>query len=669
MELSSILLPTTINTYVYHPLPEGCVRFLELFPDTTDAPLRCRILTCYLDDAPPYEALSYVWGPQEPLYDLQCSDVSPSVFLIGPNLHSALLHLRFNPTVNPHPRLLWVDRVCINQDDVTERASQVLLMRYIYRRCREGLVWLGQEDQNTKDAFECARYIHENALGRQTPWKSLSRFRSPPVSLVKLSDTLRSIVELTYKTWFERAWTFQEAILPSTVSLVCGNSSMPVEWLGSCVEPAVQNVHEIFSVSARLVFSTRKIKDTFLEDSGRLPPDDLERLLSFRREAKASDPRDIIFSLLGLFSPSVSLSLSPDYLISVKGLFTCVAKHIMLESQELRILCSVESPKHLKAEALPSWVPDWRAVPESYRNVLHDRNPRSGYQATRGSVYSYDPSPDAYELYVYGILIGSINQAGRFNHFHSISDFNLADRYIHTNQPITTALRQAQTLDFDVAYEVIPAEHEDRGSLAAFYDLPTGPNFRRTKCNQCPIAHAMPIISMEDAREDSLLHCITQNCSQDMESRAFFTTDSRYLGFGPACTAAGDQVFLLIGSDVPFVLRPAGEKFELVGACYVHGVMYGEGLHQDFDFNNQIYPGSTPGGEWDFSDHKVKPAIWMTVAANGDVLHDNGSIWDRLATARSNGAAQESRREIRRLLLCEEERDPVLIEAGKIILK
>jgi hypothetical protein len=346
-----------------------------------------------------------------------------------------------------------------------------------------------------------------------------------------------------------------------------------MEWLKSCSEPAVQIVHQIFSGIAQLVFATREIKDTFLEDSGRLPPDDLERLLSGRWEAKASDPRDIIFFLLGLFSPSVSLSLSPDYSISVRDLFTSVAKHIMLESQELRILCSTESPKHLKAEALPSWVPDWRAVLESYRNVLHDRNPRSGYQATRGSVYSYDPSSDAYELHLYGILIGSINQAGRFNDFHSISDFTLADRYIYTNQPITTALRQAQTIDKDTAYGVIPAEHEDRGSLAAFYDLPTGPYFGRTKCNQCPIAHAMPIISMDNTREDPRLHTVSRDCRQNVESRAFFTTDSRYLGFGPDCTAAGDQVFLLIGSHMPFVLRPAGEKFELVGACYVHGIM------------------------------------------------------------------------------------------------
>lgn len=121
-----------------------------------------------------------------------------------------------------------------------------------------------------------------------------------------------------------------------------------------------------------------------------------------------SDPRDYIFSLLGLFSPSVSLSITPNYSVSVKDLFTTVAKYILRESVGLRILCSVESPKHLEEESFPSWVPDWRASPESLRNVLHDRNPMSGYRATRASDLHYNPSPNVDELYLDGIPIGAV---------------------------------------------------------------------------------------------------------------------------------------------------------------------------------------------------------------------------------------------------------------------
>ncbi|KIW34735.1 uncharacterized protein PV07_01493 [Cladophialophora immunda] len=335
----------------------------------------------------------------------------------------------------------------------------------------------------------------------------------------------------------------------------------------------------------------------------------------------------------------------------VKQLFTKVTKYIIRISGSLRILCSVESPKYVERDALSSWVPDWRAPRESIRNVLHDRNPRSGYRATMNSVHEFDYTADSDELQVNGIAIGIVSQAGRYNDFHTLSDFNLQRRYGHTNQPITTALRQAQTLSFDIDVQpphIVGAGHPQRRSLAAFYDLP-GRDFHRQECDQCPNAHPMPILSMENASQDPDLFSIARSCLENVSSRAFFATNTNYVGFGPTCTAPGDQVYLLLGSDVPFILRPAGEKFKLVGACYVHGIMYGEGLHRDIMINHQFYPGSIPGSDWDFSnDRLVTPATWKSEPEGGGNL------------ARTNG---------RRFWLCQEERDPLLIEAQRVVLR
>ena len=666
-----------MEDYVYQPLADGYIRLVEVLSDTIEAPLQCRIFPCRLEDAPSlnYEALSYVWGPQEPLYDLLCRDVKlrfkPRVLRIGPNLHDALLHLRFHPSVNTNPRVLWVDRICINQDDIEERASQVQLMHAIYRRCRQALVWLGMEDSNTEEAFECARFIHKNGFVEETPWESLALFRSPAVSFAHLSNILSVLAELTYRPWFDRAWTFQEVILPCTVLLVCGKISMALECLDASRLPASRHGSAWFSGQSDLIYATRKIEDTFLEDLGRLPADDLGYLLIFRREAKMSDPRDYIFSLLGLFSPSVSLSLSPNYSISVKDLFTAVAKHIIRASGEMRILCSVESPKHVDGEAFPSWVPDWRASSESLQNVLHDSNLNSPYRATRDSVLDYDPSSNGNELHLYGIPIGAVDQAGRYKDVHSISEFNLGSRYDRTKQPITAALRQAQTLDYtNVVYQMIGVKHPARNRLADFFDIPLKARVRRRKCKQCPIAHTMPILSMEKAEQNPALHEIVQGCSENMRSRAFFTTDSRYIGFGPNRTAAGDQVFLLIGSNVPFILRPAGEKFELVGACYAHGIMYGEGLSENVYINNQFYPGSVQGGTWDFSKGKVPPAEWRTIEENSDNSHIGGFVCHELAPTTSNIMNEELKGlKTRKYWLCEEGRNPVLINTKRVVIK
>ena len=665
-------IPAEINPYVYEPLADGYIRLVELFSDTFDTPLQCRIFPCHLKDAPlvPYEAISYVWGPQEPLYDLLCGDVNPRLLRVGPNLRDALLHLRFHPSINTNPRVLWVDRICINQDDIEERASQVQLMHAVYRRCRQALVWLGMDDSNTEEAFECARFIHKNDFERETPWESMALFRSPAVSFPDLRNYLSLLAKLTDRPWFERAWTFQEVILPSTVSLVCGRSSMALECLEASWEPAFHQTGVLFVGQVTLIFAIRKVEDTFLEDGGRLPADELERLLSFRREAKMSDPRDYIFSLLGLFSPSVSRSLSPSYSTSVKDLFTAVAKHIIRASGELRILCSVESPKHVDGEAFPSWVPDWRASSESLRNVLHDRNPRSPYRATRESVLDYDPSTNGDRLHLYGIPIGAVDQSGRYNDFHSISDFNLGSRYDHTNQPITAALRQAQTLERDVAYERIGIKHPDRRILADFFDIPMKSRIRRRKCKQCPISPTLPALPMEKAKEHIYTAQLFRECSKNIKSRAFFTTDSRYLGLGPTCTAAGDQIFLLIGSDLPFILRPAGNEFELVGACYVHGIMYGEGLCQNFYINKQFYPGSVPRGTWDFSFEKVPTAEWRNIEENSDDSHIGGSVCHELTPTTWNTASEKLKDlKTRRYLLCEDGRSPVLINTKRVIIK
>ena len=60
---------------------------------------------------------------------------------ITKNLSNALVSLR-----RPYEsRLLWVDALCINQDDVEERSQQVSIMGRIYKEARMVLVYLGEE--------------------------------------------------------------------------------------------------------------------------------------------------------------------------------------------------------------------------------------------------------------------------------------------------------------------------------------------------------------------------------------------------------------------------------------------------------------------------------------------------------------------------------------------
>jgi hypothetical protein len=51
-------------------------------------------------------------------------------------------------------RTIWVDAIYINQEDLSERAIQVLLMREIYANARQVLIWLGEEEDCDEHAFE-----------------------------------------------------------------------------------------------------------------------------------------------------------------------------------------------------------------------------------------------------------------------------------------------------------------------------------------------------------------------------------------------------------------------------------------------------------------------------------------------------------------------------------
>lgn len=92
-----------------------------------------------LANAPAYKALSYAWGDPE---DVQTITVDNVYVKVTKNLASFLWQIRQD--LDPGMvLLLWIDAICINQQDIEERNQQLLLMRRIYERAETTIVWLG----------------------------------------------------------------------------------------------------------------------------------------------------------------------------------------------------------------------------------------------------------------------------------------------------------------------------------------------------------------------------------------------------------------------------------------------------------------------------------------------------------------------------------------------
>jgi len=144
------------DVYGLHRLPPDskCIRVLDILPatpDTNTEPIRCALRVIDLDDRPQFTALSYVWGkdPPTPQYFIECGEAKLQVTA---NCRSALRHLR----EKLGGLTIWVDAVCINQNDSVEKSQQIPLMSDIYRIATFVYVWLGEGTPETDRAM---RYL------------------------------------------------------------------------------------------------------------------------------------------------------------------------------------------------------------------------------------------------------------------------------------------------------------------------------------------------------------------------------------------------------------------------------------------------------------------------------------------------------------------------------
>lgn len=167
----------------------------------------------------------------------------------------------------------------------------------------------------------------------------------------------RSMAALWKRSWFSRIWIVQEVALSRCAVVICG--SQTVSW--DCFSrwplrkstggdgrlPGVLNYAPGYTPSTRA--------------------DHLLMILHDNRGAGATDPRDLIFGVLGLLDPS-SHDIQVDYSMTTESVYNSVALSIIHQSDSLSILSAAGcgNTNHLKCSleglSLPSWVPDWRVA-------------------------------------------------------------------------------------------------------------------------------------------------------------------------------------------------------------------------------------------------------------------------------------------------------------------
>ncbi|KAH9207890.1 heterokaryon incompatibility protein-domain-containing protein, partial [Leptodontidium sp. 2 PMI_412] len=265
------------------------IRLLNIQEASDDKELCCTLEHTTLIEPGSYYALSYCWG------DLRSKKkilINNTIVEVGHNLEAALQQLRSRGYIR-----IWIDALCINQNDDEERGLQIRNMRQIYSQALSVILWLGDDPDNTANAikylFENERYI---ATETEKEW-DVQRWR-----------LFQGFFELPY---WRRAWVIQEIASSSQVAVLFGQETL--EWRHITKVLAYWKQQPGNVPMACLSYMYAAELDHFRIRYKDLRQISLLEAIQWSHYALATDQRDKIYALLGLTSDGPRLVPMPNY--------------------------------------------------------------------------------------------------------------------------------------------------------------------------------------------------------------------------------------------------------------------------------------------------------------------------------------------------------------------
>ncbi|KAF2085351.1 HET-domain-containing protein, partial [Saccharata proteae CBS 121410] len=302
--------------YVYEELSSSTsIRILKIQPssESTDT------VICELDEevfqpgktsALKYEALSYCWGTAPERKEIKIKKKQMHYpFQVSPNLESALRALR----KSVEERFLWIDAICINQNNIDERNQQVTKMDLIYGNAENVCIWLGPGDDRSKLAMD---FIKNNVL-RLWDFDKLCEN-------IEKSQEWAALITLMKREWFSRRWVVQEIALSRRGTVHCGDEE--IDWQAFAdavslfveVESATHRLSDVMKMNAEfhhipnffgdvsslgaalLVEATSNLFRKSSETGSKEPLSSLEYLVSRLSAFESTRPHDTIYALLAI---------------------------------------------------------------------------------------------------------------------------------------------------------------------------------------------------------------------------------------------------------------------------------------------------------------------------------------------------------------------------------
>lgn len=392
----------------YTPLSQGFIRVLDLHPGKLNDIISFDFAVVQLSQDPSFEALSYEWLEKKGSVPVQCAD---DRILVTPNCAAALRSLRSESD----SRTLWIDAICIDQENKDEVNDQVAMMTDIYQKAKKVIMWLGSiegdvqsfrkvfasfpllskaHDKLRPDLNNCARMltlrIDENKEAKRLVTKALE------------SNTAVGILDAIYAaSYFSRAWILQEIIL--------GGSRGTVVW-GTlrCGWETFKKALLVFALHKTATYN-RTFMDIALLDFefsvyGQV---ELTRIIAALARFQATDPRDKVFAALRLGSIStVPRQQNPpvaNYKLSVQDVYIEAACYYV--DVEHKMPWSLGNrPSKKVITGLPSWVPDFSMSAEASGS----KKALPSWDTKFGDLIDGQPTASLDSIRVYGCILDEV---------------------------------------------------------------------------------------------------------------------------------------------------------------------------------------------------------------------------------------------------------------------
>jgi hypothetical protein len=540
-----------------------------------------------LSDEPDYEALSYTWGDSSDKCPSYCEG---QTLKVTRNLHSALRHLRHDTA----ERILWVDAVCIDQDNEQERSQQMPLMGKIYGNAQQVVVWLGEETQHVRKSFETIEKLHifllQNEQGYPDDPRRFQKLSLDPgpvaQQLLAIKDMWISPFEqLMVRPWFTRQWVIQEAARASRATVICGYKALSWEKLAN-VYWSILNSGVLFYICGpesalrgkdiSTLANMELCRRDLINDKGT----PLLELIVSARVFQRTNPRDAIYSLLGLALDCEAYgdSIKPKDSLPVTDVFRKFVVGCIKQKDSLRFLSApyvpTEKSSHLD---LPSWVPDFSNL-ATVPPLMYMRNETGlPFHASGYFKQQVRLSDDERILYVVGKEIDVISKIGYAPEELPTAPFPQRKRgkwISHSKQLVFGNTWYTAGGRFEEFWRTMLCNLTSDGERPP-------PEFCYYFLEDQEFYFQYNSVIPKHSQQAFMLKMLKVELAIDSRSRGWRVCATRDRRIGRVLYSAkvGDVICVLYGGEVPYVIRPCGNGlYKFIGACYVHGLMDGEAL-------------------------------------------------------------------------------------------